>query len=550
MVLIGGMYIGIMLGSYTCSTISPGDSKELLTAAEWQMKFGASFKEQLESEAAPGGSEPKQFPKTIQKFIVDYATVQRDDFNKQLEIGVPMDESTDGANEVLVLYTDRYGMPSEKGKNNKIGMDVKTALQNCNTVKVVLQSQATKKNKQQCIAIVPQWESYHVHKFMRMPKNVAQGIDPKLPLRYVSRSVSENGREATVPSWSMHTKPSFDGFVDYVKSMESSLKRLRPVLDKTVQKSHNQSETQENTKKSKVVVVMVCNKGQAHLFHNFVCNARAKGLDLNRIIMFATDVYTAELSKQLGIPFFYDENIFGGMPENAAARYGDKVFSQMMMAKVYCVHLVMTLGYDVLFQDVDVVWNKNPLEYLESEESKEWDMIFQDDGSRQVRYQPYSPNTGFYFVRNNAVTQYFFNSLLKMGDLVAKTKSHQAALTANIAEFVSWKGLRVKVWPKGHGTLFPGGWEYHMSKDYMRKMIRGEIKPYIFHMSWTQNKDNKQLFFDQMAEWYTKNSEKSGCQGLDCCENEPIIKCHYRDKPSSIPCKDSPPIDKGKPSFW
>ena len=160
-----------------------------------------------------------------------------------------------------------------------------------------------------------------------------------------------------------------------------------------------------------------------------------------------------------------------------------------------------------------------------------------------------SIQSGFYFVRNNPLTQYFFNSLLRMGDLISSTKSHQAALSALIAEFVSWKGLRVKVWHKGGDTLFPGGVEYHQFKDYMRKFISGDIKPYIFHMSWTVNKDNKKLFYEQMAEWYTKDAS-SNCNGLDCCVAEPIITCHYKDKPSFIPCKDSPPIDKNGRSFW
>ena len=91
---------------------------------------------------------------------------------------------------------------------------------------------------------------------------------------------------------------------------------------------------------------------------------------------------------------------------------------------------------------------------------------------------------GFYFVRNTPLTMYFFGSLLRMGDLISATKSHQAALSALLAEFAGWKGLRVKVWHKGGDTLFPGGFEYHQSKDYMRKMIADEIQPYIFHMSW------------------------------------------------------------------
>lgn len=497
----------------------------------------------------------QEFPKSIKKLVMDYATVPRDSFNEHLEIGTPMDETKEGSEEVLVLYTDPKTLPYKKGRGKKRdegekhGLDTATALENCNTVKVILQEPAH--NKLQCIAIVPQWESYHVHKFMRLPDKITTGVavSTEYPLRYVGRTMMDNGKASSVPTWKKHISPSYDALIDYLQHLDASLDKLKPLLKQAVDKHKSAEDTSALMKKSKVMVVMVCNKGQAHLFHNFVCNARAKGLDLSRIIMFATDQYTVKLSNDLGIPVFYDETIFGTMPEQAAGRYGDKIFSMMMMAKVYCVHLVMSLGYDVLFQDVDVVWQKNPLEYLESEESKEWDMIFQDDGSRQVRYQPYSPNTGFYFVRNNDLTQYFFNSLLKRGDLIAATKSHQAALAALMAEFVSWKGLRVKVWRKFGKTLFPGGAEYHQSKDYMKRMIAGEIKPYIFHMSWTQNKDNKKLFFEQMAEWYTKKDD-SACNGLDCCVAEPIITCHYRDKPSFIPCKDSPPIDKGKKSFW
>jgi hypothetical protein len=36
-----------------------------------------------------------------------------------------------------------------------------------------------------------------------------------------------------------------------------------------------------------------------------------------------------------------------------------------------------------------------------------------------------------------------------------------------------------------------------------------------------------------------------------CCTVEPNFACHYRDKPSMKPCKDSPNIDgAGSKSFW
>ena len=100
----------------------------------------------------------------------------------------------------------------------------------------------------------------------------------------------------------------------------------------------------------------------------------------------------------------------------------------------------------------------------------------------------------------------------------------------------------------------------------MKDVIAGKKTPYIFHMSWTTNKDNKRRFLQQMGDWYVKdmcigktfdeigsnlgNNNSGGDLSQYCCSAEPLIQCHYRDKPSKIPCKTSDPIDKGRPSFW
>ena len=87
--------------------------------------------------------------------------------------------------------------------------------------------------------------------------------------------------------------------------------------------------------------------------------------------------------------------------------------------------------------------------------------------------------------------------------------------------------------------------------------------------SWTENKDNKKLFFEQLGEWYTvedtspnttttdtttatttTNSIGNNGNGNGYCLLQPNITCHYRDKPSIIPCTNSPPIVKNGISFW
>lgn len=95
-----------------------------------------------------------------------------------------------------------------------------------------------------------------------------------------------------------------------------------------------------------------------------ICNANSKGLSdlLNKIILFATDPETHMLATSMGLHSYYSERIFSNMPKEAAKEYADDTFRLMMFAKVYCVHIVSQLGYDFLFQDVDVIWYKNPLD--------------------------------------------------------------------------------------------------------------------------------------------------------------------------------------------
>ncbi len=502
----------------------------------------------VRQEAPQKQNRKSPFPTTSKDIFVDFATVSRDVFTEMIDIGVPLDDTAKGAQDVLVLYTSGSGMPTGLGwKHDKIGIDASKALENCHEVKVILQ-EPTKKSLDQCIAIVPQWQSYTVHKWMRVPpkdspKNVTN-VGLEFPLRSVPRvrQPKDGGYFTGVPL-EKRTAESNELLVQYFRNRDRVLVKLKQFLKHDVMKNARDPSL-------KTLVVLTCNKGQAELFRNFVCNARAKQLDLSHVVMFATDEYTANLSRELGIKVWYDAGIFGSIPEDSAKKYGDPTFSKMMMAKVYCMHLAMSSGYNILFQDVDVVWHRDPLPYLVSDQFKEWDMVFQDDGSRTWRYAPFSPNSGFYFVRNNPMTKYFFETFLRMGDMIQLAKSHQHVLNDLLIEFSSSKGLRVKVLRKGDENVFPGGVEFHNKAKFMKEMIEGSRKPYVFHMSWTNNKENKQKFFEQLGEWYVSDDASAG---NGHCLAQPNIKCHYRDKPSKIPCLESPRIDgdqKKNVSFW
>eukprot|EP00536_Pseudo-nitzschia_multiseries_P007901 jgi/Psemu1/287438/fgenesh1_pg.191_\ len=496
-----------------------------------------------------------QFPYSTTSFATGMARTPKTDFFDQLDLGVPMDVPTDKDSDVLVLYNRKKALPEPYGEPSAVSgsssipsMGTEDALQNCDYVNVILANHNGRENI--CTAIVPQYESYHIQRWMRLG---VKGLDPSEDLQMVSRGMQSNGKNQFLPPVDKHRKENWNMLSAYYSTFAEATKELKPLVQKVA------------TEK-KTVTVMVSNFGQSELLVNFVCAAKSRNLDTSSILVFATDTETKELAESLGLTAFYDKWNFEAIPYEAAARYGDRKFTLMMMAKVMCVQMVSTLGYNILFQDVDIVWYKNPIPFFEAEDSglQNFDMMFQDDGGHSLRYAPYSANSGFYYVRTNDRTKHFFSSLLNAGDLILKTDSHQQALIALMNEQVSLFGLKVKVFSR-ETDEFPGGWHFHQKTGkFMRRFLEGGADPYIFHMSWTLNKDNKLLFLQQLGEWYVEeecvHKQPKELSFLDassespfadkCCAAEPIIKCHYKDKPSKIPCHDSPAIDKNGRSWW
>jgi len=486
----------------------------------------------------------KRFPDSVHRFATGMSRINKDEFTDHFDMGVPIDESKPGEEEVLLLYSSERAFPKKKtselsGMVPIPSLSVQDATSECEEMHIVLTDHT---NRKQCVALVPQYESFHLQKWMRVDGKGGK-LDGAEDLRSVSRGYQANGKEKFRPPEPKHTRRFWDMLVPYIQNIDQVLANLRPVVEKVV--------------KNRELVVMVCNKGQSELLMNFVCSVKARNLDYSQVLVFATDIETKELAESMGLTAFYDEINFSSMPSDAAKGYGDRRFVAMMLAKVFCVQLVSMLGYDFLFQDVDIVWYQNPFEYFNKH--PEFDIYFQDDGAHSTRYAPYSANSGFYFVRHNDRTQFFLTAVLMAGDLVIKTDSHQQALIALLSEHASLYGLKVKVLSRD-AEEFPGGYQFNQKTGkYMRKFFRKEIHPHIFHMSWTTNKDNKILYFQQMGEWYLEDKciqktvgEIGATDDLatECCHATPLVTCHYRDKPSIKPCHDSPPIDKGKPSWW
>jgi len=84
--------------------------------------------------------------------------------------------------------------------------------------------------------------------------------------------------------------------------------------------------------------------------------------------------------------------IFGSIPSEGAERFGTDTSQQAIYAQVMCVRMLSMLGFDFLFQDVDVMWYKDPMAYF-SKLNDEYDIYFMEDGARWRAYAPYFANS-------------------------------------------------------------------------------------------------------------------------------------------------------------
>ena len=227
--------------------------------------------------------------------------MDKDEFVKHFDYGPPMDRGKgSGAAEALILYNSPMTLPSNEKKShaarydNGYGlemMNVDEATENCETLNVV--TTGNPKHTNQCLAIVGNYESYHVQRWMRLPEKGA--IEKNVPLRAVGRGYDKDGHNSLLPPADHHIAKHWEMLKNYFNNLDDVMKRLKPIAE---------SIAVDNT-----IIVMTCNMGQSELLINFVCNARAKGIPIENVLVFPTDLETKEIAEGLGLKTFYDEKV-------------------------------------------------------------------------------------------------------------------------------------------------------------------------------------------------------------------------------------------------
>jgi hypothetical protein len=477
-------------------------------------------------------NEPTMFTNRVSGFMVGASRVSKDELLDKFDPGIPRWSEVEydtppGERDALLFYSHEDAMPTEVLQDNFDRLDVEEAISNCKTVELIMRHDPPEHHT--CFAIVGNQESRftpNVYRWFISNDNNDDDDDDAASVVFepTGRGREEYTEEDDFPlpehDVLMKHRKRLAAYLDIVDSVLVPF--VRPILDAVVQKERRD------------LIVTSMNAGVADLLQNFVCSCRAKDIHLS-FVVFCIDQESVGIAEGLGLTAIYHPDLFGAVTSQASQAFGDEAFVAVNYAKVFVSHLLSIMGYSFLYQDVDIVWYQDPLEYLKQNGYiDKFDLLFQDDGDRPALHAPYFANAGFYYANNNAKTQFFFRQLLYNADNIPKWFD-QPVMSALLPEAASVFGMTIKTLPQKD---FLGGQFYQFSSPIMKEILTKRHLPVMFHMHFTVNKPQKILQMKQTGMWYLKQIGGRGSSEYQCSP-EPVIECVHFDRPSVPECRNA-----------
>ncbi len=244
------------------------------------------------------------------------------------------------------------------------------------------------------------------------------------------------------------------------------------------------------------LLVTTFNEGFSDLFRNWEASCRAHAIDPRGFsIVFPMDEAADALARRMGFETYYDGVCYGKLPRNSVSVYGNDDYARCMFIKTAIVQDALQLDSDVLFQDIDVVWRRDPRSYLSLRARQEdLDFQFMYDGPN-ARFQPLHFNTGFFFVSSNALSRcawsVVFEHLVEAFDF----RSQQAVVNI-VMSCLRERGLRAErlsetCFVNGHATPIGPEGPAALAPDL-----------FVVHASWTHNLAFKLEKLRSYGLWY------------------------------------------------
>lgn len=274
------------------------------------------------------------------------------------------------------------------------------------------------------------------------------------------------------------SKPFFDAFNKERDARLDQLRRTRAQLDEGP------------------VVVSTFNWAYRDMTANWVRSCDRNGIDCRSLaLLFPTDERADTFAKKLGLRTYFDGECYGEQPLEGSKAFGDRRFARMMFAKIAMTADMLDAGIDILRQDVDIVWHRDPrADLLRRAKQDGLDMLFMYDGPNRL-HQPLHYNSGFVLIQAGLFTRHAWKTVLLNYGWVLADGGEQRLINA-VMNVLQPRGLRTarlpeEIYVNGHvisRTLGCGG---NLPEESA-----------VVHASWTLNIDKKIEHMKQLGLWY------------------------------------------------
>jgi hypothetical protein len=241
-------------------------------------------------------------------------------------------------------------------------------------------------------------------------------------------------------------------------------------------------------------VVSALNAGFVPLLRNWSASCDRHRIDVRRrAVLFPMDEEADRVARDLGFATCFDPLSYGEQPRDAVRSYGGPGFDSCVFLKLAMAQDMLQLGYDILLQDMDMVWFSDPLPELESRAIAEgFDLQFMRD--QNPIFQPLYYNSGFIYMRNNPLTRHTWQTVFSAYPAVVFHRSDQTVVNQVVSCFKE-RGLRTTRLPE----RYVDGQILAQAEVGQRVLPPDRV---VAHVNWTANLAHKVERLKKLDLWY------------------------------------------------
>ncbi|MEM7561563.1 MAG: putative nucleotide-diphospho-sugar transferase [Pseudomonadota bacterium] len=234
------------------------------------------------------------------------------------------------------------------------------------------------------------------------------------------------------------------------------------------------------------IIAMMFGASHLHFFRNWVASCDRHKIDTRgRTIVFAMDTVTESTCDEMS---FHSCPLHGSgyAAPSVSRQFGDTGFRQCMFYKNAVIADLLELGADVLFQDADLIWLRDPIVYLNSVIA-EMDLLMMYDGAGPSHY-PFYFNTGFMYFKNTPASEAIIDTALRNTASIFMCGGHQRPMNRIIGHHVNQNVAIAGALPE---SLFLNGHLFNLVRGVNERAGDWKNTGYVMHYSWTRDRAEK-----------------------------------------------------------